>query len=351
MDFADVYIKDNPLDDGSVPLVGNFWSNSDIVVRQNDNGIFGYEPARREQTNYIYVRVTNLGPATARNVVVSVRAVPFAGTEFIYPNDWTAVDMTHIQPTAIPPSSFTLPPGATVDVKFSLSAAQVDSLYGWETGGWHPCLLAEVQCDNDYGTPVGVRTWLNNDLAQLNISTVPGFPGSSVSFPFVTGHKLNTDLYMELIIDRHRLPREIELLLDPWDIKKYFPVLEPAPHKAREVITFLDRTRLAISLCGCDAILTLEAGSSLECSAPVTNGVSLQGAELVTRQGKRLIAIREDQAVIGLQKRPGEMRQMSLTFHVPDEAEQGDRYQIDVSQRNAKQEVVGGVTLAVEVKG
>lgn len=351
LDFADAYIKDNPADDGSVPFVGNFWSNSDIVVRQNDDSIFGYEPAKQGQTNYIYVRVTNLGPATARNVVVSVRAVPFAGTQFVHPNDWTTIDATHIQPTAIPPSSFTLPPGATVDVKFSLSAAQVDFLYGWETGGWHPCLLAEVQCDNDYGTPVGVHTWLNNDLAQRNISTVSATSGSSVSFPFVTGHKLNTDLYMELVIDRHRLPQEVELLLDPWDLKKYFPVLELAPNKAREVTTFLDRTRLAISLCGCDALLTLEAGSSLECSAPVTNGVSLQGAELVTRQGKRLIAIREDQAVIGLQKRPGEMRQMSMTFHVPDEAGQGDRYQIDVSQRNTKQEVVGGVTLAVEVKG
>lgn len=351
LDFADAYIKDNTTDDGSVPFVGNFYDNSDIVVRQNDDNIFVDEPARREQPNYIYVRVTNLGPATARNVVVSVRAVPFAGTEFVHPNDWTTIDATHIQPTAIPPTSFTLAPGATDIAKFSLSAAQVDFLYGWETGGWHPCLLAEVQCDNDYGTPVGVRTWLNNDLAQLNISTVPGFPGSSVSFPFVTGHKLNTDLYMELVIDRHRLPQEAELLLDPWDLKKYFPVLELAPHKAREVTTFLDRTRLAISLCGCDAILTLEAGSSLECSALVTNGVSLQGAELVMRQGKRLIAIREDQAVIGLQKRPGEMRQMSLTFRVPDEAEQGDRYQIDISQRNTKQEVVGGVTLAVEVKG
>ncbi len=352
LDFADVYIKDNPVDDGSVPFVGNFYSNSDIVVRQHDDSIFSYEPARRGQPNYIYVRVTNLGPATARNVTVSVRAVPFAGTEFIYPYDWTTVNATHISPTPVGPTSFNLAPGATVDAKFSLSALQVDDLYGWETTGWHPCLLAGVQCNNDYGVPIGVHTWQDNNLAQRNISTLPpATSGSLVLFPFVAGHKLNTDLYMELVVDRHKLPQDIELFLAPWDTKTYFPALELVPPEARKAITFLNRTRLALSLCGCDGILTLQAGSSFECGVPVVEDVSLQGAELVTHQGKRLIAIREDQAVIGFQKHPGEMRQMSLTFRVPDEVEPEVRYQIDVSQRNTRQEVVGGVTLAVEVTG
>ena len=34
--------------------------------------------------------------------------------------------------------------------KFTISAAQVEDLWGWTTGGWHPCLLAEVDADNDY---------------------------------------------------------------------------------------------------------------------------------------------------------------------------------------------------------
>jgi subtilisin family serine protease len=351
LDFADVYIKDNPADKGSVPFVGNFYSNSDIFVRQSDDNILSYEPAKRGQkTNWIYVRVTNLGPAKARKVKVSVRAVPFAGTQFVYPHDWTVVDATHLKPTDLKPG-FTLAPGATDVAKFTLDQKQVDQLYGWEKNKWHPCLLAEVKCENDYGTPAGVHTWQNNNLAQRNISTVGVGFGSSVSYPFVAGHELNMDVYMELVIDRHELPQEVELLLDPWDTETYFPALELASPKVRKVITFLDRTRLALSLCGCDGILSLEAGSSFECGMPVEGDVSLQGAELVTRQGKRLIAIREDQAMIGLQKRPGEMRQMSLTFRVPDEAEPEDRYQIDVSQRNTRQEVVGGVTLVVEVTG
>jgi hypothetical protein len=346
LDFADAYIKDNPADDGSVPFSGNFYGNSDILVRQSDDNVFSYQPAKRGQTNYIYVRVTNLGPATARNINVSVRAVPYTGTQFVYPNDWTTVDATHIQPTGILTSFATLASGANTIAKFSLSAAQVNDLYGWETGGWHPCLLTEARCDNDYGRPVGVHTWENNNLAQRNISTVPAASASSVLYPFVAGHKLNTERYMELVIDRHRLPRDIELFLDPWDIGKYFPTVELPLPTDQKLITFLDRTRLAISLCGCEGILTLEAGSTFQCR----EDISLQGAELVTQDGKRLAAIRADKAVIGFQKQPGEMRQMSLTFRVPDGAQPGEKYQIDITQRNTDRQAVGGVTLLVEVR-
>jgi hypothetical protein len=340
LDFAEAFIKDNPADTGSVPFSGNFWGNSDIVVRQNDDTIFSYEPAMQGQKNYIYVRVNNLGPAEARNLVVSVRAVPFVSTEFVYPSDWTTVDATHIQPTAMSTNFPSLPVGATVDAKFRLSKQQVDILYGWETSGWHPCLLAEVNCENDYGTPVGIRTWLNNNLAQRNISTVPNTSGSSVSFPFVSGHKLNTELFMELVIDRHRLPPYVELFLDPSDNRTYFPALDLAPPGSRKEIKFLERTRMAVSLCNCDGILTLEAGSSFEVSH-LGSELSLEGGEFIDKDGKQLIAIRENQAILRVPKRPGEMRQFSLMFRIPDQAKPGDRYQIDVNQRNTRQTVVG----------
>jgi hypothetical protein len=351
LDLADCYIKDNPADTGGVPSSGSFWSNSDIAVRQNDDSVFGYEPAKQGHENYVYVRVRNLGPATARYVLVSVRAVPFVSTEFVYPLDWVAVDATHIQPTGILTFFPNVSSGAAVDARFSLSKDQVDILYGWETTGWHPCLLAAVQCANDYGAQAGIRTWLNNNLAQRNISTVSAGPGSSVSYPFIAGHKLNEDVYMELAIARSRLPREVELLLNPWDARRYFPAVDlPAP-PARQAITFPDRTRLALSWRGCDGVLILEAGSSFECGTLAKEEISLRGAELVEQRGQPWIDIREDEAVIGLQKRAGETRQMSLTFRVPQGAEAGDLYQIDVSQRNPKHETVGGATFVVEVKG
>jgi subtilisin family serine protease len=351
LDFADVCIKDHPSDDGTVPFTaGNFWDESDIVVRKTDDNTFSYQKAERGQTNYIYVRVTNLGPATARNVRVSVRAVPYPGTEFVYPGDWTAVDATHILPTDIHPSLGNLAAGATGIAKFSLIAAQVDQLYGWELALYHPCLLAEVQCDNDYGTPVGFHTWLNNNLAQRNISTEEIWSGAAITYPFVAGNKFNADRYMEIVVERPKLPREAELLLGISEANLYFPVVEPVRAGKKTAITFLDKTRLSMALCGCSGVLTLGAGSSFDCGSPLDDDISLEGAEFVEREGRRLIAIRENRAVIGMQKMPGETRIMSLVFRVPEGAKKGSSYRIRVMERNRKQEIVGGVTFRAEVK-
>lgn len=56
----DLYIKDNPTDDGTEPNVASVtWDSPDIWVRNsNDNGTF-HEIPISGQTNYIYVRVRN----------------------------------------------------------------------------------------------------------------------------------------------------------------------------------------------------------------------------------------------------------------------------------------------------
>jgi hypothetical protein len=353
LDFADVYIKDNPADDGRMPFFGNFWDDSDIIVRQIDDLVFKKpdDPVKKGKPCHLYVRVTNLGPAKARNVQVSLRAVPFAGTQFVYPNDWKGVVPNSVQPKCIATVQNPLDPGKTDLARFSLTAVQVDQLFGWESKSWHPCLLAEVTCDNDYNvTPTGgAHTWESNNLAQRNLTNIMTTYGSQVNFPFVAGNRLNTELYMELDIDRSRLPRELELLLNPADSKFRIPGLGVGPSGARRTLTLLDGVRLAISVCGCGGILTLAAGSGFECTGPWAEDASLSGAEWVERQGERWIAIREDRARIGLQKRPGELRAMSLAFRVPAEAGHGDSYRITVSQRSAAHGIVGGVTLVADV--
>src|SRR5207247_1561435 len=143
------------------------------------------QPLLRGQTNYIFVRVTNLGPAVTRDVSVALRAVSYAGTEFVYPQDWKNIDATHIEPTAISTTVSGIPVGGTAIVKFSLSPAQVETLVSWESGGAHPCLLAEAACCNDFGSPVGVHVWENNNLAQRNVTIVTAKADTWVVFPFL----------------------------------------------------------------------------------------------------------------------------------------------------------------------
>ncbi|HEX7847308.1 MAG TPA: S8 family serine peptidase, partial [Chitinophagaceae bacterium] len=160
LDFANAMIRDWTGDTGvepSTPPGNNFWSFSDIVTRFTDDNVFDptnvleSKRVERGQTNYIYVRVTNLGPRDARNVNVNIRITPYVGLEFVYPNDWTLTDAMHVNPTAVTANFGMVAAGSSVIAKFTISAAQVEELYGWENSHpWHPCLLAQVTADNDY---------------------------------------------------------------------------------------------------------------------------------------------------------------------------------------------------------
>ena len=100
----------------SSPSGGNFWNFADVVVRIFDDDVFvPSDPLQSQnleigQTNYLYVRVRNVGPREARNVTVDARLTPFVGTQFVYPTDWTAVDGTHLAPTPMS-ATFATHPG------------------------------------------------------------------------------------------------------------------------------------------------------------------------------------------------------------------------------------------------
>jgi hypothetical protein len=365
--------KTPPLDNGQLPFAaGHFWDNSDIVVKNIDDGIFEHQSAIKGRDNYIYVRVTNLGPATARNVNVRVVAVPFPGTEFVFPADWAGFTPTYILPVSMVshfPSidsihSTLVHSEPTVWAKFKLDSSQVDKLYGWETDKrWHPCLLAQVSSDNDYCSPsAGMHSWESNNLAQRNISIInivyeKGGISSAPRFPFLTGNKLNMDLYMEIVVDRSALPKQAEVLLDPYDTDEYFSALEKpetTEFNPNASIKFLDRTRLLLSRPNFKGILTLEAGSVFQEVGKHEDNITIisqQDAEWVIHSGRRLIAIHGENATIGVQKQPEELRQMSLAFKIHEKVKLKDQYQVSVSQRNTKGQVVGGVTILVNVQG
>jgi hypothetical protein len=240
LDLADIMIRDWPGDTGdepSAPAGGNFWNFADIVVRIFDDDVFvPDDPIQSQhlelgQTNYLYVRVRNDGPREARNVVVSARLTPFVGTQFVYPTDWTAVDGTHLEPTAVTNNFAAIPAGGEETAKFTISAAQVAVLH---SNNWHPCLVASVTADNDYafataaftGNPVVVR---RNNLAQRNLSVINVLADTAAAFPFLAGHASNTQRFLELVIDRSALPRAMPLLLDVDGENTYFPEVQVDP--------------------------------------------------------------------------------------------------------------------------
>lgn len=374
LDEADVFIRDYPADSGiepSSPPGGDFWDFSDVVVRIFDDNVFNPgDPTQssnveRGQINYIYVQVTNRGPRDARNVTVSARITPYVGLEFVYPHDWTATDATHVSPTSIAASFASIPSGASVIAKFSVSAADVELLWGWiNSMNWHPCLLAQVSADNDYAwvtASTGSSPQIKrNNIAQRNLSVINVLASASVTFPFVAGHLMNTERVMEVVVNRSRFPAGARVLLALDEEGTAFPRVDFDPAPGRPAPSgddccvgtrFLSRSRIETTLGGCRGILTLEAGSRFDC--PDSRGpgkVWVKGGEVLLRDGKRFVEVRDDIAVVRIEKAPNQIYPLSLQTQIPENADKGALYRLSVSQRDAREVTVGGASVVYQVK-
>jgi subtilisin family serine protease len=372
MDAADVLIKDAPGDTGVEPFTGgNFWDFSDIVVRITDDEVFvPNDPAQsknveRGQANYIYVRVTNNGARDARNVTVSTRITPYVGLQFVYPQDWTLMDGMHVAPAPITANFASIPAGGTVMAKFRIEAAQTDTLYGWENGsGWHPCLLAVVNADNDYafatapltGDPISAR---RNNLAQRNLSVIDVLASASASFPFIAGSLYNAERTMSIMIDRSHLPKAMPLLLALDDDGSAFPFVNFETQAINEHeddcggdgLVFLERTRVKTRLGCCKGVLTLEKGSRFDCLKVNKPGkVTVKGGDVILRGDKRYVEVKESVVTVRMERSPNSIYPLSLRTTLPATAEKGEQFLIQVAQQNAQGTTVGGAAMVYLVK-
>jgi len=367
LDLADVAIRDYPTDVGaepSTPPGGDFWDFSDICIRPTDDNVFApsnllqSDRVERGQINYLYIRVTNVGPRDARNVTVDARITPYVGLQFVYPQDWTLIDANHVQPTPITASFPLVAAGSSAIAKFSISSAQVDTLWGWTSSHpWHPCLLADVNADNDYAFATAPLTGgdlvvRRNNFAQKNLTVIDVIPGASLAFPFVAGHVLDKTDELELLIERMEIPARAKLMLELEAPVALFPHAElrwgriGRPTHDREALVFLDRARIAVGT-GAHAagVVTLERGSRFDYGDEGGyDAIDVEGGELVLRGNRRLVQVDEDVTRIHLAKHPGGHLPMALHLDIGEHAGRGDRLMARVVQKNREGETVGGAT-------
>jgi hypothetical protein len=375
LNSANVIIKDSPADLGVEPFTGaNFWDFSDIVVRITDDNVFApadplqSKNVERGQPNYIYVRVSNQGPQEARNVIVSTRITPYVGTQFVYPQDFTVVDAMHVAPAPVLASFASIPAGATVIAKFRIEAAQTETLYGWVAGaGWHPCLLAVVQAENDFAfstlpltaSPVVPRS---NNLAQRNLSVIDVLAGAKAKFPFIAGSLYNAERVMTLTIDRSLLPATQPLLLALDEDRSAFPLVDTwtyqppvpggeTPTSLEGALIFLDKTRIQARL-GCnDGVFTLEKGSRFDCMGATKLGkVTVVGGDVIVRGDKRYVEIKNSIVKVTVEKAANTLYPLSLETTIPANAVAGQQFQVGVSQQDAQNVSVGGAAIVYVVK-
>ena len=224
----------------------------------------------------------------------------------------------------------------------------------------NPCLLAVATAENDYAfgsadTSDGNLVVRRNNLAQRNLSLIDVLGSAAVAFPFLAGHLLNADRFLELAIDRRGLPQGATVLLSLDDDGRAFPQVDLTPAVLGERVpvgatcgsglVFLERTRVETTFGCCRGVLTLEKGSRFDCLPPTRlDPVHVKGGEVVVRDGRRLVEIRENTAVVRLAKEPNRLYPLSLELRLPANVEGGREYTLTVAQRDEQGTVVGGAT-------
>ena len=376
LDFANIMIKDWSGDDGSEPSNppgGDFWDFSDIVVRIFDDNVFNpsnpsqSKNVERGQSNFIYIQITNKGPRDARNVVVDCRITPYIGLQFRYPDDWTLLDSMHVQPTPVTNTFATVAAGSAIIAKFTISAAQTDTLYGWENSNpWHPCLLADVKADNDYAFATSTfvddpLSQLKNNLAQRNLSVIDVLATASASlmrFPFIAGHFRNKDRFMDIVVENLTKVPGVKLLLDLDDDGKSFPLVKfgevnqngLSEHPEKDLI-FLERTKVETDFGGCRGVLTLEKGSRFHSGEKrKLRPAEVKGGVVIVKDGRRYVELREQKATIKLAKEPGIIYPLSVAFELPANVQKGSVLNFRVSQRDVRGTTVGGAAVIYNIK-
>jgi hypothetical protein len=187
---ADVYIRDNPQDTGTVP--SSHWCFSpDIWVRLKPDGGTTHQNPELGQLNHVYVRVHNKGPAVAYNVTVNVYYAGFSPS--LYPHNWVPIDTLTVN-------------------GIDAGGSKVVGPFMWtppQTG--HTCLFVRLWSDDDPISHDYSPQWDNN-VAQKNVDIFDLLPDSTQESGFRLNGVDGASSVGELLFDRSKLPKDAGIM-------------------------------------------------------------------------------------------------------------------------------------------
>jgi hypothetical protein len=375
---ADLYIREASDDPGVDNYVGPvFWNSPDLWIRNADDGGTTHQNPESGQDNWFYARVTNRGSVSARAFVVTFNVKPWAGTQFVYPTDFVPYISAVV--------GFDLAPGDSTIVKAKWPSSLMPP------AGTHGCLLASVYTPIDV-SPSGKHVWEHNNLAQKNLTVVDLAPNDSVVIPFHLGNinLLEPGAY-RIEVRRPQKWTSLPVSIvhkDPEILKKLFNStevtqgIETATHagmpviKPKSVLRFLEPARIEILHSGTriePVRLNLGKDSSMDIGKEEESSTLLTTANTKFSDKDREASLVQHKPTIA-NNSLGETTSTNITFHpgvlagfpialkprneiqvglkitAPADAKSGDSMEMQVVQRNAKGEIVGGITVQVNIK-
>jgi ABC-type transport system substrate-binding protein len=205
--YYDAYTRDNNTDGGSV-CQSDWWQSPDIVVRHLDDGVRRHQDPILGQTNYVYVRVRNIGNSTISDGKVNVYW--HSPSSAIICGNWGLINPSPI-------SVGTLGPGQDVWVK----TAWVPPIEG------PTCLMSEFWSGDDPITRE-CEVPCDNNIAQRNVEVVPGGMEAQASLQagqttvlFEVTNVKDLPASVDLIVERGTFPSggsiEVEFSKDLFD--------------------------------------------------------------------------------------------------------------------------------------
>jgi hypothetical protein len=186
----DVWVRDSPEDDGSVPSTENnaaWWTSPDIWVRNQQDGEDQHQNPIEDRENSVYVLVRNRGTETARDVRVNLY---YADANLLAPF-W--------------PDSFTFFGETIVDEVAAGGTARAEPVAWVPPDSGHLCLLVRLESEED---PIRVEGDVpgDNNIAQRNVHAVTllaearGEPGDASVEPVVVAPSDGQDHAVDLVI-------------------------------------------------------------------------------------------------------------------------------------------------------
>lgn len=314
----DLWIKDDLGHAGSDFWAGTFWNSPDLWIRNADDGGTAHQAPEFGQDNWFNARVRNRSATgRARNFVVTFNVLPWAGTEFVYPNDFL--------PCTAAVADFDLEPGETRIVKARWPRALVPS------AGTHVCWLAAALSRGDHPT-TGAHVWEHNNLAQKNLIVVDVIPGRWWLLPF--------------LLDRVLLWRKRKVTLRLRRPPKWDGLEALVLH---ETDVFTRGARPAVDLLSLDRAYRQEATTRLDCGGALES-LPLISDELVRGIGAAFNKGRTAKLSMTLPGRGPLV--MGLAVRMPARAKPGETLALDLLQCDERRKrVTGGLAIHLRARG
>lgn len=329
----EVWLRDDFSHTGTEQWVsGSFWNSPDLWVRNSDDDLLSHQSPISGFDNWIYARLRNLSSTTrVDHFCVAFSVKPYAGVEFVYPQDFL--------PATAAATGFDLAPGGSIIVKARWPSALVPP------AGSHSCLLASVFSRSNHPL-ANKHVWEQNALAQKNLTIVAALPDSWVVLPFVVANRWSSaslKCTLELVRRKKDADLKAELIyLRSLDtsrnaLKKItMPMPEPDISTVEELLACRhgDETKIVTDRI-CREMITSANPEKLDMFFP---GYKVQPFPARCN------------ACISLILAPQHHRFLGLRVYVPKDAKKGDDIHVNLVKRSVKTKMVmGGIALTIQV--